>query len=1044
MARGAAGAGFGAYRGRSGQTGTRVVHVSLGNGALAAATVYATVNVEQDPELAARMLGSGDPLGATLEDGSTLPLQTPTVYHDPSAEVFVLVLGEGDRHRELACRIELLQRLVEDAATIPPYVKDFSVAFGSMGLRALLAAATRSAAQALAEGGPRVDEPRRAPRPTQARIRSASLPPMGPATSRTVSIVGASAITGGGPTARVIGEPTTPVPPQAELLAALDTAFPGRPRSDAELVPPVERGRRASAMRRITVPPPMAGAESAPLVIESLADPAPAPTDWGSVSSDDIVPPIEAGPREDGQARGDQADVAVAEGSAHQLAVPDLSDELIDSAPVQAHAAADVAAQTRAEITPPAEPAQDERAAADVPDVPELIDGADLVDAGDTGELALRASTDVGIVPLDDGPPVVAARVGTLEAVADADMPEVADPVVTEFLDVGAGDSADDPWLAEWERSQAPSAIALLGTEVRLAARVGRGVADRLRFGAVDLLLTMHRTSAGPIVAVALGTPASLRSADRRAITLVTLDVANDVERAALAALGRDFALTIDLVLFDGARRRGRLVGRLAENAGFVLRAADDHRRATVAAGGECAPARARATVADPAFDLFGVSHPEHARFEEKSFARLSTASLVQRALVEAAHYTQPVNEDYLVCTRGYALSRWREVRRGVLARAVEWGLWLGGELAQVAISEGFARSRRDLVARLGAGFDLLRTFPQFCDLAADAVDANLRALAAEAEAVGAGTGRVRVDSESDLPLAASQPRDGRQAAGTIDVAVAGSHTSDVSVDALIAQLESRSERLDAAIALCERADPRALEPVMAAVSRMSRAEAVRVLGMMVRFGTAAGGVLTQGLSSSKGFLRHGCALALAMLRTEAGTEAVIELLLREPTEIWREIARAVGQVGPAALMPLASHLGRLGDRATAATRERVAWAMAHVAVRGGRSAVEALAAGQSVVAPVAAQAVGFIAPAARDEVRVRPGGAPGTQPGREVTVNRAFSRRFFEAMEKGLPAMGMAELTAMDASEPMELLDEADLEEDDDAEAIDERDVIS
>ena len=229
----------------------------------------------------------------------------------------------------------------------------------------------------------------------------------------------------------------------------------------------------------------------------------------------------------------------------------------------------------------------------------------------------------------------------------------------------------------------------------------------------------------------------------------------------------------------------------------------------------------------------------------------------------------------------------------------------------------------------------------------------------------------------------------------------------------------------------------------MDAVSRMSRAEAVRVLGMMVRFGTAAGPVLTAGLTSSKGFLRHGCALALAMLRTEAGTEAVIELLLREPTEIWREIARAVGQVGPAALMPLASHFARLGERSTAASRERVAWAMAHVAVRGGRNAVEALAAGQSVIAQVAAQAVGYIDPAARDEVRVRPAGTPGTQPGREVTVNRAFSKRFFEAMERGLPAMGMAELTAMEASEPMELLDEADLVDDDDAEAVDERDVI-
>lgn len=248
----------------------------------------------------------------------------------------------------------------------------------------------------------------------------------------------------------------------------------------------------------------------------------------------------------------------------------------------------------------------------------------------------------------------------------------------------------------------------------------------------------------------------------------------------------------------------------------------------------------------------------------------------------------------------------------------------------------------------------------------------------------------------------------------------------------LLRLLEDRDRRQAAAIELCERGEAGAIRAIMNAVRRMSRADAVRVLGAMVRLGPAAAPTLTAGLASSKAFLRHGCALALALLRTEEGTEAVVDALLSEPTEIWREIARAVGHVGPPALMPLAARLGRLGDRASASDRERIAWAMAHVGVRGGKAAVATLAAGQSAVAPVARMALDRIEPAADDDVSAR-------APVREVTVNRAFSRRFFEALERGLPEVGKGELAALDASAPMELLDDGDLVLDPDDDAVED-----
>ena len=135
---------------------------------------------------------------------------------------------------------------------------------------------------------------------------------------------------------------------------------------------------------------------------------------------------------------------------------------------------------------------------------------------------------------------------------------------------------------------------------------------------------------------------------------------------------------------------------------------------------------------------------------------------------------------------------------------------------------------------------------------------------------------------------------------------------------------------------------------------------------------------------------------------------------------------------------------GRLGDKATPETTERFAWAMAHVAVRGGKAAVETMANGQSVVAPVAKQALELHASAEKDHVRLRPG-AEGSQAGRDVTVNRAFSKRFFEAVEQGLPDAGQAGLVDLEASGPMETLDEADVvfDEDEADEELDESDLI-
>jgi HEAT repeat protein len=220
----------------------------------------------------------------------------------------------------------------------------------------------------------------------------------------------------------------------------------------------------------------------------------------------------------------------------------------------------------------------------------------------------------------------------------------------------------------------------------------------------------------------------------------------------------------------------------------------------------------------------------------------------------------------------------------------------------------------------------------------------------------------------------------------------------------------------------------------------------VRVLGAVVRFGASAIPALIANLSSHKAYVRHGSALALAHIGGEVAIESIVDLLLSEPTEIWRELARAVGHAGAPAIMPLASRLSRASGEEHDAVAERIAWALAHVAARGQRAAVETLANGQNPrVSAVARQALELLPNATRDDLQVR-----GTTTPRDQTVNRAFSRRFFEALERGESILANPELVSdgVDISGPAMLLDEADLmaiegEGDDDGAELDESDLL-
>jgi hypothetical protein len=74
---------------------------------------------------------------------------------------------------------------------------------------------------------------------------------------------------------------------------------------------------------------------------------------------------------------------------------------------------------------------------------------------------------------------------------------------------------------------------------------------------------------------------------------------------------------------------------------------------------------------------------------------------------------------------------------------------------------------------------------------------------------------------------------------------------------------------------------------------------------------------------------------------------------------------------------------------------------MAHLAARGRPAAVATLAAGDSIVAPIATMALALVGQVAAEHLG-EPGGpiSPGVE--RDLPVDQAFSRQFFEALAQG------------------------------------------
>jgi hypothetical protein len=139
-------------------------------------------------------------------------------------------------------------------------------------------------------------------------------------------------------------------------------------------------------------------------------------------------------------------------------------------------------------------------------------------------------------------------------------------------------------------------------------------------------------------------------------------------------------------------------------------------------------------------------------------------------------------------------------------------------------------------------------------------------------------------------------------------------------------------------------------------------------------------------------------------------------MLLGEPSNVWKEASRALGDLGNLALGALVAGV----KTADARGRERLAWALSQTAlVDACLVEVEAMAKGRDAqLARVAGRALQLMHQVRSSDQEVR-----GGKPLSEHTIVRSFSRQFFESM-----AGEVSELDEDDILEQEEMLDDSDI----------------
>lgn len=358
-----------------------------------------------------------------------------------------------------------------------------------------------------------------------------------------------------------------------------------------------------------------------------------------------------------------------------------------------------------------------------------------------------------------------------------------------------------------------------------------------------------------------------------------------------------------------------------------------------------------------------------------------------------------------LLEVEGLPMAEYDAIRRRVLAGALEHGIVAPRRFWRRVVASGLADDLADYVEKLVSNRELHEG--EEGDLDADASRVawhGILDLCQRKDVAIPGALRRALD----LPEGVAEPRaHGTSApsarAGVIDVVDATAEPT------LVARLADSRTRLRAAADILQnpRTTGRELEHLFHALESFDQDELLAILPELSELGSRAAAGMVDKLRSPRRELRQAASILLGMALDPDAIGPLAEALVAEPTNVWLDVARALGGFGPIALRRLCQLLRREGGgaRESAILIERVARALAEIALSDGTHDAEGPRPGHDAVAALAEAPDPRVSTAARRALAtlrdVRESGAAirGELPLGEVTEIRGFSRRAYEAI---------------------------------------------
>ncbi len=475
------------------------------------------------------------------------------------------------------------------------------------------------------------------------------------------------------------------------------------------------------------------------------------------------------------------------------------------------------------------------------------------------------------------------------------------------------------------------------------------------------------------------------------------VDVGQPESQAIFRALAQHFSLRLIASLPDGAEvvRELSALG-LEPNAALCLESAHG-----ALSSGDNPPEQFRIAVEAAAADSVGQRLAlSKTTIAAGSYQHVIGGREATRALEHIDRVSRKETLARLLEVEGLPMAEYDSIRRRVLAGALEHGVVAPRRFWRRVVASGLADDLADYVEKLVHNRQLHEG--EEGDLDPDAARA-------------AWQGILDVCDRKDLPipeavrqalnLPESAPRDHSAqpaTAGVIDVIDA---TTEPTV---VGRLADPRTRLRTATDLLQnsRTTARELEHLFDALERFDQDELLAILPDLSDLGPRAVAGMIDKLRSPRRELRQAAAILLGMSLDPDALGPLSDALVVEPTNVWLDIARALGGFGPIALRRLCQLLRReAGTPREQSTIERVARGLAEIALSDGAGNAQGARPGHDAVSALADAPDPRVSAAARRALAtlrdVREYGAAirGELPFGEVTEIRGFSRRAYEAI---------------------------------------------